>query len=82
MDAVAGSVSGGIEMAWPDKDFKYGKWKKAVDNDIKMLRCPDCECQVIRKDYERAIGTKGIRFCPYCGEDMWNEEEDERSKKP
>ena len=69
-------------MAWPDKDFKYGKWKKAVDNDIKMLRCPDCECQVIRKDYERAIGTKGIRFCPYCGEDMWNEEEDERSKKP
>ena len=63
-------------MAWPDKEFKYGKWKKALDNDIEMLRCPDCECQVIRKHYERAIGEKGIRFCPYCGKDMWSEQDE------
>lgn len=53
------------------KDFYYGMWEKAVDNETEMMRCPYCERQVIREDYEHAIGTNGIRFCPYCGEDMW-----------
>lgn len=65
-----------MKMSWPDKDFRYGRWIKIKEN-VEMLRCPYCECQVIREYYESAIGTNGIRFCPYCGEDMWSKGDDE-----
>ena len=54
------------------KTFHLGRWKTAIDNDETMLECPECESRIIWRDYERAIGTKGIRFCPYCGADLWD----------
>lgn len=62
-------------MTWPDKEFRYGKWKKTIDDGNKMLRCPVCKSQVNRDDYEKAIGLNGIRYCPYCSEDMWDGED-------
>lgn len=64
-----------MKMSWPDKDFRYGRWEKVVDTEVRMLRCPACKSQVNRDDYESAIGLHGIRYCPYCGEDMWSKEE-------
>lgn len=61
------------QMTWPDKDFRYGKWEKAIDNSVEMLRCPECKCQVIRKSYESAIGLNGMHYCPYCGSNMWKQ---------
>ena len=49
------------------KAFNYGRWKHTVDNDEPVLACPDCGCRVFQKDYEKAIGLKGMRYCPYCG---------------
>lgn len=63
---------GEINMPWPDKDFYYGRWKTDIDNDTPLLRCPDCGGRVFKKEYEFAIGLKGMRFCPYCGSDLWH----------
>lgn len=49
------------------KKFSLVGWKITVDNEEKMLKCPYCECQIIAESYFLAIGTKGTRFCPYCG---------------
>ena len=50
--------------------YDTGKWNIAVDNDEKMLECPECHCRAILRDYLRAIGTRGLNYCPYCGEPM------------
>ena len=54
--------------------FDFGKWVHSVDNDCDMLECPKCKCRVILKPYCDAIGTRGTSFCPYCGEDLRNEQ--------
>lgn len=48
-------------------DQWIGRWEKRIDNGIKMLECPECECRVIRIPYENAVGRKGFQFCPCCG---------------
>ena len=55
------------------KTFLLGRRVIEHDNDEKMLACPECGNRVIWSSYSLAIGTKGIRHCPYCGEDMWRE---------
>lgn len=59
--------------------FDYGiekpsKWIIDIDNDMQMLRCEACDCRVIRKWYDRALGGRGYTHCPYCGKEMsnWN----------
>ena len=52
------------------KTFPLGRWIHEVDNDHDMLRCPDCDGRVTAEFYLLAIGTYGIRYCPYCGKNM------------
>ena len=54
--------------------YDFGKWILTVDNDADMLRCPKCKCGIILKPYCDAIGTAGTAFCPYCGEDLREEQ--------
>lgn len=50
------------------KTFELGDWIKTVDNGADFLKCPDCGCGIIFEWYARAVGTKGLTFCPYCGQ--------------
>lgn len=54
--------------------YDFGKWIHTVDNDADMLRCPKCNCGIRLEPYTRAIGTAGTAFCPYCGEDLRNDQ--------
>lgn len=45
-------------------------WKITIDNDEPMLTCPDCECRMIKRWYDLAVGSRGYTYCPYCGKDM------------
>jgi len=54
--------------------YDFGKWIHTVDNGADMLRCPKCKCGIILKPYIDAIGTAGTAFCPYCGEDLREEQ--------
>lgn len=46
------------------------RYVKAIDNGCKMLRCPECKCQIQAYPFSCAVGSKGYSFCPYCGSDM------------
>lgn len=64
-------MSGSIKQRIGYRTYNFGIWKHVVDNDADMLECPSCGCRVRWEPYEAAIGSKGLRFCPYCGKDMW-----------
>lgn len=50
------------------------KYIIAIDNGSKMLKCPKCECQIIANPFSYAVGSRGYSFCPYCGEDLREEQ--------
>lgn len=52
------------------KDFDKYKWKFTIENCEQMYTCPICECRMTKRFFDRAVGTRGLNFCPYCGHDM------------
>jgi hypothetical protein len=46
------------------------RYVNVIDNACKMLRCPECKCQIQAYPFSYAVGTRGYSFCPYCGKDM------------
>ena len=46
------------------------RYVNAIDNGCKMLRCPECKCQIQAYPFSYAVGTRGYSFCPYCGKEM------------
>lgn len=58
-------------MTYPERlDLSKYKWIITIDNDELMYTCPKCECRMTKRFYDIAIGMRGLNFCPYCGEDM------------
>lgn len=58
-------------MLYPERlDLSRFKWRITIDNDEQMYTCPKCECRMTKHFYDLAVGTEGLNFCPYCGEDM------------
>lgn len=57
------------------KTFDTGKWTITIDEGAKMLECPKCHCRAIMEEYMIALGTEGMRFCPYCGTDLRSDPE-------
>lgn len=57
------------------KTYNLSGWNVSVDNDSYMLECPKCENRMIMENYLLAIGTKGTRFCPYCGGEVQSYDE-------
>ena len=53
--------------------YNLAGWIHEIDNETEMLRCPNCECRVTMETYLMAIGTAGVRFCPYCGRERTRE---------
>ena len=49
---------------------KRGEWKRSTDNGYSMYECSVCESRMWKTEYDKAVGTHGFRFCPYCGADM------------
>ena len=56
--------------------YDTGRWKICEDNEEKVLECPKCECRAFMDEYLTALGTRGLSFCPYCGADL-REQQDE-----
>ena len=50
----------------------HGKrfWQITKDNDIAMYTCIGCGGRMTKQYYDRAVGTEGYNFCPYCGESV------------
>lgn len=58
-----------------NREYEYrkaypNKYIVTSDNGSKMLRCPECTCQIIAYPFSYAVGNRGYSFCPYCGEAM------------
>lgn len=56
------------------KTYSLKGWKMTKENDSYVLECPKCEYRIRMESYLLAIGTKGTRFCPYCGEEVQKDE--------
>ena len=55
--------------------FERYRWEIEMDTDQPMYKCPFCECRIIKLHYDVAVGTNGLNYCPYCGEDMRPEQQ-------
>lgn len=53
-----------------DYEKPLHRYVNAIDNGCKMLRCPECKCQIQAYPFSYAVGTRGYSFCPYCGKDV------------
>ena len=40
-----------------------------------FLLCPKCGAGIFESHYLKAVAVAGFRFCPYCGEDLKDDEE-------
>lgn len=49
---------------------KKTRWDIEMDNGEPYYSCPKCGSRMVKKEYDRAVGTEGYNFCPYCGEDL------------
>lgn len=56
---------------------KKAKWIIGTDTGFDMYECSSCECRMIKKWYDLAVGRKGYQYCPYCGSRMEKDKEDE-----
>jgi len=45
-------------------------WVITAETGTAMLNCPDCGARIPLAPYLQAIGTRGTRFCPYCGHEV------------
>ena len=55
-------------------DLSRFKWEITEDCGDLMYTCPECGCRMVKREYDIAVGYRGFSFCPYCGEDMRNEQ--------
>lgn len=53
-----------------ESERKRGEWKRSTDNGYSMYECSVCESRMWKTEYDKAVGTHGFKFCPYCGADM------------
>lgn len=66
----------GLQKALPEdvcnfyKPMKINRWRVVKDTDTRMYECPDCGCRMIADPYDKAVGSRGYNFCPYCGKNM------------
>lgn len=42
-------------------------WTLTEDTGVEMLECTACRGRVKTMLYLTAVGSNGLRFCPYCG---------------
>lgn len=67
---------------WSDKEYEDrepypNRYRITEDNGCKMLECPKCKCRIQAAPFSYAVGNYGYKFCPYCGEDMRKEADNE-----
>lgn len=69
-----------------NKEYEYreaypNKYILTVDCGTKMLRCPECKCQIQLYPFSYAVGNRGYSFCPYCGKDLRKYETEEADRQ-
>ena len=63
-----------MKIQYGYKSYETWKWNLRYDTGGRFLECPKCKSRVKLDQYIKAVGTKGMSFCPYCGEDLREEE--------
>lgn len=48
----------------------HAQWLNSEDTGEKMYECSYCECRMIARWYDMAVGLYGFKYCPYCGARM------------
>lgn len=66
-------------MRFPRVDaepVRHGRWRDSRDTGVLFMECSVCKARAKKYAYLGAVGTNGIRFCPYCGAKMDERRED------
>lgn len=59
-----------IEDAPTVDAVKHGHWRDSRDTGVLFMECSVCKARAKKYAYLGAVGTNGIRYCPYCGAKM------------
>ena len=50
--------------------IRHGHWRDSRDTGVIFMECSVCKARAKKYAYLGAVGTNGIRYCPYCGAKM------------
>lgn len=50
--------------------IRHGRWRDSRDTGVIFMECSVCKARAKKYAYLGAVGTNGIRYCPYCGAKM------------
>ena len=59
-----------LDVLLQAEEVRHGRWRDSRDTGVIFMECSVCKARVKKFAYLGAVGTNGIRYCPYCGAKM------------
>ena len=59
-----------VDVLLQAEEVRHGRWRDSKDTGVIFMECSVCKARAKKYAYLGAVGTNGIRYCPYCGAKM------------